>query len=85
MRESRTYGSVRGACSNGRPYRDPNTQCGRSSVKITLCIIKDSRGEGPFWRASTTRLLGRVWTRTRATWVLVSSALGSIVSIRPRP
>ena len=22
MRESRTYGSVRGACSNGRPYRD---------------------------------------------------------------
>ena len=23
MRESRTYGSVRGACSNGRPYRDP--------------------------------------------------------------
>src|SRR5260370_16049104 len=26
MRESRTYGSVRGACSNGRPYRDPNSQ-----------------------------------------------------------
>src|SRR5882762_1561674 len=24
MRESRTYGSVRGACSNGRPYRDPD-------------------------------------------------------------
>lgn len=24
MRESRTYGSVRGAPSNGRPYRDPN-------------------------------------------------------------
>jgi alkylation response protein AidB-like acyl-CoA dehydrogenase len=24
MRESRTYGSVRGACSNGRPYRDPS-------------------------------------------------------------
>jgi hypothetical protein len=23
MRESRTYGSVRGAPSNGRPYRDP--------------------------------------------------------------
>ena len=23
MRESRTYGSVRGALSNGRPYRDP--------------------------------------------------------------
>ena len=22
MRESRTYGSVRGALSNGRPYRD---------------------------------------------------------------
>jgi hypothetical protein len=23
MRESRSYGSVRGALSNGRPYRDP--------------------------------------------------------------
>jgi hypothetical protein len=23
MRESRSYGSVRGACSNARPYRDP--------------------------------------------------------------
>ena len=23
MRESRTYGSVRGALSNGRPYRNP--------------------------------------------------------------
>ena len=26
MRESRTYGSVRGACSNGRPYRDPSRE-----------------------------------------------------------
>jgi hypothetical protein len=26
MRETRTYGSVRGASSNGRPYRDPAAQ-----------------------------------------------------------
>ena len=29
MRESRTYGSVRGALSNGRPYRD---RCARNDV-----------------------------------------------------
>jgi len=26
MRENRTYGSVRGASSDGRPYRDPGGQ-----------------------------------------------------------
>jgi hypothetical protein len=27
MRESRTYGSVRGALSNERPYRDDSLRC----------------------------------------------------------
>ena len=30
MRESRTYGSVRGALSNERPYRDPRTSRGET-------------------------------------------------------
>src|SRR5260221_7899878 len=32
MRESRTYGSVRGAPSNGRPYRDPLTAGGLGQI-----------------------------------------------------
>jgi hypothetical protein len=30
MRESRTYGSVRGALSNERPYRDPRQTYGKA-------------------------------------------------------
>jgi hypothetical protein len=41
MRESRTYGSVRGALSNERPYRDrpctvPTVRAGRVSFRIVL-------------------------------------------------
>ena len=32
MRESRTYGSVRGALSNERPYRDDAASSSRSSA-----------------------------------------------------
>ena len=35
MRESRTYGSVRGALSNERPYRD---RCARNDVSLRLTI-----------------------------------------------
>jgi hypothetical protein len=34
MRESRKYGSVRGALSNGRPYRDRGAKLVRSSCKV---------------------------------------------------
>ena len=36
MRESRTYGSVRGAPSNGRPYRDPPP---RSAAQLRLASL----------------------------------------------
>src|SRR5260370_18055420 len=40
MRESRTYGSVRGACSNGRPYRDPDAvQC---AVEVQEAIAREN-------------------------------------------
>jgi hypothetical protein len=49
MRESRKYGSVRGALSNGRPYRDRQPQAGaiqpvqvrpksRSSVRLVASV-----------------------------------------------
>ena len=36
MRESRTYGSVRGALSNERPYRD---RCARNDGQMQLRIL----------------------------------------------
>ncbi len=41
MRESRTYGSVRGACSNGRPYRDPQSVI-RLRKRTASVILLDS-------------------------------------------
>ena len=35
MRESRTYGSVRGALSNGRPYRVRVAECLLRGHKLT--------------------------------------------------
>ena len=37
MRESRMYGSVWGACSNGRPYRDPIAAVGFVAGKSVRC------------------------------------------------
>jgi hypothetical protein len=42
MRESRTYGSVRGALSNERPYRDP-TGRRRPMTGSAECGIADRR------------------------------------------
>jgi hypothetical protein len=39
MRESRTYGSVRGALSNGRPYRDP----GRTTLVVAARRVRPGR------------------------------------------
>ena len=36
MRESRTYGSVRGALSNGRPYRDRALTAGETGPGFPL-------------------------------------------------
>jgi hypothetical protein len=36
MREFRTYGSVRGAPSNGRPYRDPYMDTARFAKLILM-------------------------------------------------
>ena len=50
MRESRTYGSVRGALSNERPYRDRGA-CHRAAIRPTrwLCAEHDRQrgGESP--------------------------------------
>ncbi|MGY4283108.1 hypothetical protein ACVWXO_002328 [Bradyrhizobium sp. LM2.7] len=37
MRESRTYGSVRGALSNERPYRD---RCARNDELVALTALQ---------------------------------------------
>lgn len=42
MRESRLYGSVRGALSNERPYRDPAL----ASAQPLACIPRNGAGEG---------------------------------------
>jgi len=38
MRESRTYGSVRGALSNGRPYRDKRVRGERARSRVSLRV-----------------------------------------------
>jgi hypothetical protein len=52
MRESRTYGSVRGALSNERPYRVPTDDvavwpCVTSAVRVRRCIAVREMEEGP--------------------------------------
>jgi hypothetical protein len=39
MRESRTYGSVRGALSNERPYRDPDLMSGPRVILPQLLYL----------------------------------------------
>jgi hypothetical protein len=41
MRESRTYGSVRGALSNGRPYRDQR-YAGSKCKRLTRISLRSS-------------------------------------------
>jgi len=46
MRESRTYGSVRGALSNERPYRDRSAirdSCRELSPRISLRSIRATK------------------------------------------
>jgi hypothetical protein len=42
MRETRTYGSVRGALSDGRPYRDPSfmLRCSPCGVRGTIANME---------------------------------------------
>src|SRR5215467_12361818 len=48
VRESRTYGSVRGAGSNLRPYRDGPWRCSKSSaVWGTPAMMPSSSGRRP--------------------------------------
>ncbi len=39
MRETRTYGSVRGASSNGRPYRDPDIVPDRHAQALEFDVL----------------------------------------------
>jgi hypothetical protein len=41
MRENRTYGSVRGAPSDGRPYRDPEGHFVSSSLLLDSMFQRD--------------------------------------------
>jgi hypothetical protein len=45
MRESRMYGSVRGAPSNGRPYRDPISDIGRPA-DVSMLSSRDREQSG---------------------------------------
>ena len=60
MRESRTYGSVRGACSNARPYRN---RCARKDLRADG--IAQMRGAQ--WRGTVEqgcdRLPGQLFVR----------------------
>ena len=42
MRESRTYRSVRGALSNGRPYRDPHLNHNPNLFQFSTCKDNNS-------------------------------------------
>ena len=58
MRESRTYSSVRGAFSNGRPYRVPDFFCGTlrlASMARTYQIFGDIEGKLDVLRVECTR------------------------------
>jgi hypothetical protein len=46
MRESRTYGSVRGALSNERPYRNPELGRGTFAATFFLATIAALELEG---------------------------------------
>ena len=58
MRESRTYGSVRGALSNERPYRDTNASSSRS--------LAVRRWRGRSLSTTTQRTLGHLNNGTAA-------------------
>ena len=55
MRESRTYGSVRGAGSNLRPYRDRLGGCSNSSTPMRAAL-QEFRIEEDFYAAADARL-----------------------------
>jgi hypothetical protein len=61
MRESCTYGSVRGALSNGRPYRDPPVgAAGFGGTKVRQeagAISRWKSGPGKAERAAWKRVL----------------------------
>src|SRR5712671_7938893 len=58
MRESRTYGSVRGALRNERPYRD---RCARNDGLCSLKTESEIRARGaPAPRITSPRLRGEV-------------------------
>jgi len=61
MRESRTYGSVRGAFGNGRPYRDQSSlvsEASRGRGAAAAVISADApRGPAPATALSTKMLL----------------------------
>jgi hypothetical protein len=40
MRESRTYGSVRGALSNERPYRNPTEALAKMGVPTRISSLR---------------------------------------------
>jgi hypothetical protein len=75
--------SLPDAAIAARAYRTPNcdirilSAAGRR-LKSRCASSKIAVANDPSGVRVTTRLRGRVWTLTRATWVLVSSALGSI-------
>jgi hypothetical protein len=50
MRESRTYGSVRGALSNERPYRDRFAR--NDGYSVACAAVTVSSGQSPFHRAT---------------------------------
>src|SRR6516225_2387435 len=58
MRESRTYGSVRGAGSNLRPYRDRLARCGKSAAFWgTAAVALTHSGRQPMTRTGPHRTL----------------------------
>src|SRR3954454_20084836 len=85
MRESRTYGSVRGALSNGRPYRDRHCLRMRSSADL-LNVGSRAMGGYVHLRArccttNTIRDLALEQSAVRLGWdgySMISSALAKI-------
>jgi hypothetical protein len=73
MRESRTYGSVRGAPSDGRPYRDPARSPGHDD-KLRRRALAGAPGHGICVRRDPPRTARRQGSPAFL-WVGMASAM----------
>jgi uncharacterized protein (DUF4415 family) len=57
VRELRTLGSVRGALSNGRPYRDPAARIVDAGQRVDQDVIEWFKAQGPGYQTRINSVL----------------------------